>query len=406
MSRPLRALFVTYSFFWGASPAWTTPKTPNVIGVLKRCLRLLKHLPPGAVEPLWVHYGNFDPNDPLVREMTPLIPRYDPRTSGPLRASPRVVEAFFRKRTLVRLLVLVLVGLADRVRLRRPRPEETATELVLKGLDLDVVVFGENPLTGPMQLISRDAHALGIPQVAIDNDLSRDQIEALHRSAPEVDAWFLLGLGMADPASPGPCPAVTAPPLLAARGNGGGEAALTILGYEPHVALAGARFLHACPAGTVGRLVAPPLRPAHRRACERAAAPAPLTFVESPDEHAYRALLESSRVVFCKNGFQQIVESLAVGTPVVAVQMSGGVEGFTLAEAMTRHVRFVTGARAGWDEALAATRRWLVSRPPMPWTAEIAALDSPVRESAERFLELLQAVAARPAKGRACSPAS
>jgi glycosyltransferase involved in cell wall biosynthesis len=157
----------------------------------------------------------------------------------------------------------------------------------------------------------------------------------------------------------------------------------------------------------VGRLVSPPLDPQERRECERQSGAARLVFASLPDEREYRALLESSRIVFCKNGFQQMVESLALGTPVIASEVEGGVADFTLDGAMQPFVKFLPPTPAAWSEALALARQWLVARPAMPWTHEIEKLASPARTGAEMFAGFLHdVVASRHAREARWNPGS
>jgi len=393
----IRALFVSYAFVKAAHDFVPAPARrqawPARIGVLKRFLRLVEHLPADAVEVHWVHYGGLDRGDPLVGRVAPRLrryaaPLYEPAPRGRLHTRLRErgrMIGYVGRHLVHRIVRPGRSFTADGV----PVDEMAAFADFLRRLGPDVMVLAEQPTAGRMRAVSEAGRQLGILQVAI-NDRYPDMIkERLLQDEPQIAGWFLLGL--AEPGAPDRfgdrmwC----APPLLAETAGAREDADLTILGYDPDVALQGIRFLQRCPAGTVGRLVAPALSRRQRRAWEREARGVALRFAPMPDEDEYRALLAGSRVVFGKNGFQQIAEALAVGTPMIAWEVEGGVPGFGLEPAFQPFVRFVTDAPASWDAALSAARAWLAVRPAMPWVGEVAALGCPSRHAAALFGEFL-----------------
>lgn len=382
----IRALFVTYGMrasFIG----------PSMIGALKRCLRLLEHLPEGAIEPHWVHSGPVFEDDPLVREMTPGLTRYD--LHG---------RRLHRRRALPRALARV----ADHRAVALPRavlahgPQylymDRGMRRLLRDLRPDVVVLGENPLGGLLRAAARAAREAGVPTVAIDDHLSPWQPAQLVRSSPHVTAWFLVGLPFDDDALDHRM--ALAPPLLpGAPATPEAAVDVTIFGYDPQVARLGLTLLARLPAGVRCRVIAPSLEipAAIRRVLEgRGSLP---RVVRTPPDSTFRAYLEATRVVFCKSGFQQIVETLAVGTPVVACEAGGGVIEAYLGHALRPFVKFVRPSAPDWDGTLAAVRQWIAARPLLPWTPAIRALPHPARHGAEVFLHLLRRVTAAPGLG-------
>jgi glycosyltransferase involved in cell wall biosynthesis len=315
-----------------------------MMGVLKRCARLIAHFAPGTVEP---HVINFGP-----------VPAGDPLLDGVL---PRV--------SMHRL------GIG---------PEGAALRRLLDHVRPDVVVLGEGPGGGMMSRTSRAARAAGIPQVCVENYYGPAQPERFVRYSPGVDEWFLLGLPESGRYGRITDRAVLAPPLLApAPARLPDEVTLTILGYDPAVARLGLELLARLPRGSTARLLRAPgphLRGGNGRVEELAL----------PDEGALRGYLSATRMVACKSGFQQMVEALALGTPVVAREADGGVPEAWLEPALARWIRYFPPGGRGWSRPLAAAGVWVAERAELPWTAEVARIAHPAAYAAERLLALLR----------------
>lgn len=382
--RPIRALFVTYAML--AAPG----VGPSMIGALKRSVRLLRHLPPDEVEPLWVHSGPVFRQDPLIGETLPMLPRYSlsGRPVRSWRATAR--ERFWRGAD--RLSAVPAWNL-PRVILAQGLPQlyqAAALRRLMARLTPDVVVLADNPLSGLLRRASQVARELGVPQVGIDDYLGRRQEEALVRSSPQVDQWLLVGIpfdGRMGRLSPR---LVVSPPLQPGGGETAAPVDVTIFGYDPGIARLGADLLARLPAGTTACMISTALTGAQREELRRRAGPAALNFVPFPTETGFQALLRASGVVFCKSGFQQIVESLAVGTPVVACDVPGGVPEVFMDEELRRFVRYLPARPEEWEATLAEARQWLAARPPVPWAADLARLDSPARYGAGLFADLLR----------------
>ncbi|MES1241167.1 MAG: hypothetical protein ABUT39_06060 [Acidobacteriota bacterium] len=382
--RPLRAVFVTYSFAPSAGQS-------AIIGVLKRFLRLVRYLPPEAVEVHWLHGGYLPEHDPMVREWLPRLNRYAP--SGECLNAP---GAWLRPR-LGRLRWRVGKAWHPPGRSEKPR----LTRLFSK-LRPDLVVLMESPLAGFLLEASEVAQELGLPQVAMDNYMEPGHPDELIRGSPQIERWFLLGLPYRGERGWQGERILLAPPLLApSPGPASERADVTILGYDPKVGEDGVTLAGLLPAGTVARLLGPPLPEEVRERYRRQAGGARLLFAPMPDEADYRASLEGSSLVVCKNGFQQIVECLAVGTPVI-VSEGSGVPGCFLSEEILRFTRYLPPDQGLWDDAVGLARGWMSERPAMPWTSALAGIPDMARHSAGLFLEFLERSAAEPltARGR------
>lgn len=347
----LRLLFVTYGV------AATAGTGTSMMGVLKRCARLIAHLPADAAEVHLLHFGALYRHDPLLQRVWPRV-----RSHG--------------------LPVL---------------PTERDVAALLKSLRIDVVVLGEGPGGGTMALVSRGARAAGVPQIAIENFYHPAQPAVFARDASWVRGWFLLGLPLGVPFGQIAERVVLAPPLLTAarsalpaRSPAGG---VTILAYDPRALSAGAAVLERLPERTHACFICSTRSERPLAALDRVASRCRINSVISPSDGALRSYIEAASFVVCKSGFQQMMEALALGTPVLACSAPGGVPESWLAPAFRPFVHYVPGTTASWSRPLAAAAGWLARRPSMPWTAAVASMPHPSRWAAGAFLELARACA-------------
>ena len=344
----IRVLFVTY-----ASVPTDSSGTP-MIGVIKRCARLIAGLPRSELEPQLLHFGPLPPHDPLLAEVLPSVVQHG-------------------------------VGFAD--------PEGALRRLYAR-IKPDVVVLGEGPGEGMMGTASDIAAVEGIPQLCVENFYSPRQPDLFVRFSPAIDQWLLLGLpngfsyGRISPR------AVLAPPLLPEDVTlPRYRAKVTILGYDPAVARMGFELLQKLPAGTTARLIGYPPSRIERSRAPRSAPPV----VPLPTDAELRGFLQTSRLIICKSGFQQIVESLASGTPAIVYDAVGGVPEDWLHSSLRPFLRYFP-ADGDWSRVLAAAGIWLSRRPSMPWMAEIKAVRHPARVASEALTRLVYGVVS----GRRC----
>jgi len=336
--RPLRALFVTY----GVTSA--SDSQPSMIGVLKRCARLIACLPRGVMEIHLLHFGGILHEDPLVQALLPRLQQH-------------------------------MLGLGH------PR---LALARLFRGVAPDVVVLGEGPCDGLMAAAYEAAWRHGSRLLCIENLYLADQPARFVRDTPGVDQWLLLGLPIGHRYGRITPRAVLAPPLLSAPGRADLSAGLTVLGYDRRAAELGMDLIRRLPAHVRTRMiVSTEVRrtmsvPNNRR----------VSVVGMPSEPDLAAHLRGSRIVVCKNGFQQIVESLALGTPVVTYDAPGGVPEAWLAAELRPFVRYAPADSGNWTQVLSAVAVWLERRPSMPWQAEVTRIPQPGRFAA-RWLAAL-----------------
>ena len=319
---------------------------PTQMGVLKRVMRLARHMV-GRYDITLLHFG-FIPDDPLIAETLPLL-----RVRIATDEYPASVERFF----------------ADLV----PRH----------------VVFGEAPLSGVLRRVYRIAAAQGLRQAAIDNYYGDLSVWTFCRGWPGIDRWLLLGLDDRRAAS-GDVVVDIVPPLLdAPRGASRPRSRVTVLGYDDETLRSAMELLERLPPSTVATIYTIPVSIEPVSAWASAGRRRVEVSVLPTDESLAIALAESALVV-CKNGFQQMIEALLLGAPVVARTCTGGVAAELLPESVRRWVRYV-GDGEDVRGVLLDACLWVASPARLPWS-ELGEL-SPTRTSyaASRLATLLDA---------------
>ncbi len=315
----IRVLFVSYAFHG----------TPSILGLIKRCLRLIDRLPRDRCEVRLAHRG-WVPDDPFTRRV--------------LLETPHVIWTHGDDRGYMQM------ALAD------ARPH--------------VVVLCEPPLA---RSTAPDVRRVGADLACIEN-LFEDGVPAHHRRAyPEVDRWLFLGIPARIPFGRVDEHSFVAPPLLPDPLRAPAERPLDILiqGYDLDVARFGLELV---------RRLRRPVRAAIVLGADsarglgddlRAARVEPIAF---PDERRYQQLLGSARLMIGKDGFQQIVEALAVGTRVICRASRGGVGGI-LPEHFAPYVAFSQASPPEWPALLRRAEDCLAAAPRMPWHAALAGID-------------------------------
>jgi hypothetical protein len=259
----------------------------------------------------------------------------------------------------------------------------------------EAVIFGETPLRGSMRLAHRVAGMRGAWQICIDNYYGDYAGSFFPTEWPRIDRWMLLGL-MADGRAGMSNGNVEIVPPLVRFPPGGAEGPrdrVAILGYDKQTLLMGALLLRRLPPGQLADIIVSPEwesligkqrgslgRPGHR------------VMVLPKDEDLSRAL-SSARVVMGKAGYQQVVESVALGAPIVCQICGGGIDMGLIAPQMKPYVRFVADEK-DLERVMFDVAGWLLDPPRLPWAGLGAQVPDPAAHAAGRLREL---IAQRPA---------
>lgn len=333
-SRPV--LFVTYS-----------RNAPTAqIGVLKRCLRLIRHLP-GEIEPHLLHFGKLPLEDPEFGALRSRLHVHDDR-DGPSGGVPALLT-----------------------KLGKP-----------------CLVLGEAPLAGRMRRTYQSASAVGVRQVGIDNYYGEFTIGHLGERWPGVERWLLIGL----PERPQMksrfgelvvpltvLPAKFRPPPTRNR--------VCILGYDERTLCTGIQLLSRLPISTGADVFLQPRSQHVFELLRRQLQHADVQVTPAPSDPELFASIARSKFVICKNGFQQIVECLHLGSPVVCQVCPGGVDYELLSDWLRPFVHYVRDPHDLGD-ALLQVMFWMAKSPEIPRTAGRADSNG-ARAAARKLLYLL-----------------
>ena len=296
---------------------------PAQIGVLKRVMRLARHLV-GEYDITLLHFG-FLPDDPLIAETVPML-----RVLVGLDANPASLEH-------------LLVELAPRY-----------------------VIFGEAPLSGTLRRVHRITESCGLHQAAIDNYYGDISVSQFCREWPSIDRWLLLGLDDRR-ARGGDVIVDVVPPLLdPPRGAVQTRNGVTILGYDSATLRSGLELLDRLPPSTPAIVYTLPPEIEATFAWV-AARRRPVAVHGLPTDESLSIALAQSALVICKNGFQQIIEALLMGAPVVARPCEGGVVPELLPADVRRWVRYID-ERDDVRGVLLDASLWVASPARLPWS--------------------------------------
>lgn len=241
----------------------------------------------------------------------------------------------------------------------------------MAALDLDFVVVGEAPLDGPLLESTLCAVELGIPVVVLDNAYRpRLAAEFCRVHGPALDGVILNGLSSLFMPNPPPRllqvppyiePSVTeARQLLAGELGFTGNQLVTMLAYDYNVECLASSLL--------GKLHNPDLEvlflSSDVAGCEERLSQLPAVLREKvrvigpPPERVLFGLLQLSRLAVVKCAFNQVVECLSLGTPLIAYYYVGDFTLACLPPACRAFAHATTGIEAD-AETVAAARRFL-----------------------------------------------
>jgi hypothetical protein len=282
----LRILFVSY----------LRAVNDQQIGVLKRCLRLVAALD-SRHEFFVLNFGPLFEDDPLQR------------------------------------------SLASRITFRK-EPQLSELESFLRDIAPQAVVMGECPVRGSLYKVYRAAAALGIPQFAIENYYGRVPSRLIQLKHYHIRRWLMLGEPPRSIAATWGREVV--PPLIppmAAQGLPGREG-ITVIGYEDDSLAMAWRILERLQVAQQVRVFAP-----EKRITQLPARHSYIVRSNPTDDELFSAMAQS-KLVIAKGGFQQISESVWLGTPVVAKKKYGGAHALLLPPSYRPQVRLIDDERA------------------------------------------------------------
>lgn len=277
-SPPLRLLFAAY---------YRMEPTAQ-IGVMKRCLRIIEKLP-RRVEIHLIVVGLIPESEPLFRKLRP------------------------------------------RIRVHRYPDSIPILNRQLDSIAPDALILGETPLRGPLLNLANAAHGRKIPIITIDNFMSPIVCDLIHGAFDFP--MRLLTLGLPEPGEnrdSGRFWRRTLPLIRLPAVDNGSEAAarcdLTILGYDEETLRRSLQLLDRLPAAAEALIFTRNawIEPVQARLAESSRNRSRVHGFPT-DEHLY-AVMSRANLIFAKGGFQQMIESVALGRPFVCQVCGGGIE--------------------------------------------------------------------------------
>lgn len=322
------------------------------IGIFKRCIRLMS----GLLDDFDIHLVNFGPlpeQDALFAAIRPRITVYDP----PEDDLGDWLEALFRR------------------------------------LQPAGAVIGESPLRGSLRLAHRVASHVGVWQVAMDNYYGPLYAERLPIEWPKIDRWLLLGLPETGAPTERRDGTEIIPPLVRFPVAATTRDHVCVIGYDKQTLLSGARFAErVLPRFPVDFLIAPRWRPFFERQGLDLDDPR-IQVHELPSDQVIYDTMSRARLVFGKAGYQQVVEGLALGAPIVCQAAGGGLEAHLVAGHLRPWVRFLA-ADGDLDALLAEIEPWLRTPVETPGQVVQQAIPDPIAFGASRLGALVDERAA------------
>ena len=328
------------------------------IGVFKRCMRLIGRLP-DDIDVHLVNYGPLPDHDTLFSTVRGRLTVHDP-------------------------------GLDDL---------GSSLRRLLEDVRPDAVVHGEAPLRGNMRLSYRVASAMGLHQLAIDNYYGDYMEGQLAREFPHIDRWLLLGLMDRGVASRHGEHVDIIPPLVKFPPGHGRRPRdrVLIVGYDRQTLVTGLALLERLPPSErVDIIITPEWQPllAERRIAQGRPGLRVLTL--PGDDELYDSISQA-KLVFGKAGFQQVVECVGMGAPIVCQVCGGGIELQMVPPYLRAWVRLVRDE----DElgaVLFDVAGWLLQPASLVWSALGEQIPDPTAYGARRLAEAVTGwrLAARP----------
>lgn len=321
------------------------------IGVLKRCLRLGAHLPQHWEQHL-LSFGPPPANDPLVRQALKKVQFH----GIPINGGGEEIHALMRS------------------------------------LQPDVVVVGEGPLDGSMRTAARVARKLNLPTIGIDNYYGAYCISVFRNFRPALDRWLLIGVQpqheRAEQAGIEDIRVI--PPLIKRPRNYGSQSRdhITLLGYDRQTLEMGLELAKRLPPNQRVRAFISKRfsEVAHAKRGKRGAQ---VIFEGLPTEAAFYDALAHSKFVICKNGFQQIVECISLGAPVLCQSCPGGVPEDLIAPHLKPFVRYIYDIN-DLDQAVLGLFQWLHAPPAVALWKAYGGVESPLNHGADVLRHLIE----------------
>ncbi len=320
------------------------------IGVLKRCLRLIQEL----VEDFEIHLLNFGPlpdKDPLVKAMLSRI--YLHHFLNP-ELGPAIMDIYQK-------------------------------------LQPNSIILGEAPLAGSMRTAYRVGVSLGLNQIGIDNYYGRFSTGLLKAFWPGVDRWLQIGLLENGQPNLSLDKIEIVSPLIRFPVNFGNLARdrICLLGYDQQTLQMGLRLIPKLPPSEKMDIFVSPTFEGYMERLVGSNSRGPNLRIHGLPTDSYLCqVIAMSKFMIAKNGFQQIVEGVNLGAPVICKVAPGGVDELLLPKHLKPFIRYVQ-TEQDMDRIMVDMMLWLARSPSIPWARRRPHIADPVAFAASRLVHLI-----------------
>ncbi len=336
MSKP-RVLFVSYYML----------RPVGLIGVLKRCMRLASAMS-DAYEISLLNFGPVPPADPLFQRI------------------------------------------AHRVEVVSTPENRAGLEALYARVKPAAVVFGEAPCRGMMREAYRAATHCKVQQIGIENCYLRPlnrltQLRFLH-----IRRWLLLGLLSRGRNTSKSLGFEVVPPLIqlpAARSTPRNR--IVVNGYDPQTLVMAFEILSSIPPGEVVDFFVPDTGVELGSDLPFSSLPHEFRFHRTATDRQLSESITQAKLVLGKAGFQQIVESIMLGSSIVCQMYDSGVYPFMLPLHLKSHVQLVL-TREDLARAMPRIRAWITEPAASVWPGSMNHTPDPVSLAAGRLEAMIR----------------
>ncbi len=339
MAERPRVVFVTYYVIWPV----------GMIGVFKRCLRIIERMS-ADFDVHMLHFGALPVDDPVFRRVQSRV-TIENNIAGEQLAEK--MRAYYQK------------------------------------IQPKAVIFGECPVAGSMLMAYRTAPKHSARLIGIDNYSGHWLSMLTATGFRRVQQWLFLGLLPKGKLELARWRYAVAPPLVSAPpALGSARDRICVLGYDRATLVAAFDILNRLPPGENVELFLSDDVDALTAGLPYDTLPHRLTRTFNATDPDLFASFARAKVVLGKAGFQQMVESMALGAPIVCQMYDTGVRNFLVPRYLKPYVRLI------WTEedrlkAMPQIAEWVRNPVTLPWaraTAETPDLAAHTAQTLERMI--------------------
>ncbi len=271
-----------------------------------------------------------------------------------------------------------------------PNDNENGIRELIERIRPDVIINGEGPIAGKLRLTSLIGNSLGIRQIAIENYYGPSLIAEFQVYLPYISKWLLLGL--LEEARPhqtfGKVEVV--PPLIThdLGPHAGKQDRICILGYDEKTLHSGLQLLERLPRSEKADIFTSAQLIDRVRGVWTPPAQKVEIYILPTDAVLYQGMSQA-KFIIGKAGFQQVVEGISLGAPVICQKSGGGIEPFLVPPYLRPYVRFLNNDK-DINRIMLDVTVWTTAPPDLPWKTIWTGIKNPLAFAANKLVYLIE----------------